>query len=196
MNPSEVPHDSFKLPQKKAGEQGFKAPEGYFGDFAARLQTRLQLEDHPESPDPQLTGLDRENIYSAPDGYFEGLHRRIMARINGQEETGKVRQLSWYQRPALQWAVAAAVTLLVVVGIALNGPSQTQGFDDFSTEELLAMVESEQVEAALILEVMGTPGPEGFSEDELGEWGESELDLLLDEVDLKDLEAALLEEQN
>ncbi|MEO1451057.1 MAG: hypothetical protein AAFV07_16120 [Bacteroidota bacterium] len=194
MNPSETPHEGFKLPPKGSGEQGFKAPEGYFTDFSARLQARIQVEAQPETSDPILSQGNRGNIYQAPEGYFSRFPDKIMALIRQAESATKIRSLNWYERPAVQWAVAATITLFVVVGIGLSQRPTNAGFDDFSTDELLAMVESEQVETDLIMEIMDPLDIPGSPEAEINVQDQEDIEAILEEVDIEDLEAVLLEE--
>jgi len=87
-------------------DEGFVVPEGYFEDFTSRVLAETVLVK------------DEVNNDEVPAGYFDGLHVKIMSRIEDEveqkEERGRVIVFAQWKKYTAITAVAAAVALLVV----------------------------------------------------------------------------------
>ncbi len=90
----------------------------------------------------KLDDINKENIHSVPDKYFDELPMRIQSRI-APKDVRKGYDLSWL----FSWktAVPAFAAVLIVVGIFIFGPDNNFGDPD----KLLAQVETEDIIAYL-----------------------------------------------
>jgi hypothetical protein len=109
----------------------------------------------------KLEDLDKKNIYSVPDGYFESLPDRIQSRIKAEKESKNTIPL--YR--SIGYAAAAAIVLLIAyIGIFRTSFSNQEDhyealLDEVSTEQLVAYMEVyseesyyEQVQLETLLE--------------------------------------------
>lgn len=191
MNPSDELNQSPLLRQLKqqAGEEPLQAPDGYFEAMAQAWDDRL-ADEEVIAQAPQLQQAGRQLPLRVPRGYFEALPDRIMQRLSQPEAEVK---LLW---PGLAYriaAVAAVLGLLWVLWLPGHAPEPTVpvlSWNDLSTEALVALAEVEVDDPDLIVEVMGEENllPPPASQD-------AAVEAWLDEVDVVDLEAALLEEE-
>jgi len=102
----------------------------------------------------KLEDIEKKNIYTTPEGYFDQLPDKIQSRIQNQDQ--KRRQI--WMNPALRYAAAAAIILLVGwFGIfrmsTINEPADyNQLLTEVSTAELVAYIESSDLTADEILD--------------------------------------------
>ena len=174
-------------------ETPFRPPEGYFDRLHAELEQTAEDEQVLENA-PLLASLPKCNLFQVPGDYFNHLPLRISALLEliPSREVNQQRAL-WRMSPRYSLAIAAAIALLVVIGIWLRPTSDPLQLDELSTEDLVAVIEWEGVPAETIVEVLGeehlltveSESEEAVSEDELSEQlqhleeGELE-DMLLD----------------
>lgn len=72
---------------------------------------------------PQL----RRNAMRVPEGYFDDLAVRVMARIPKEEETTSTATLVPRRRRWWMWSMGAAAAIALVMGFVQMLPSLTQG---------------------------------------------------------------------
>jgi len=94
--------------KKSAKNNPFKAPQGYFEDFNARLMGKLSEE---------RANLPKEDGFGVPDGYFETLGGKILDKTKDVET--KVIPLQPYKKYYYAAASIAAIAL-VVFGLNWN----------------------------------------------------------------------------
>lgn len=187
--------------EKEEGRKSvFSVPEGYFSANLERIQDLIKEESGDAAPLGFPT--DRSPVFQVPDGYFEQLPGRISQRIREDAPAGKVMRFwrpqhgRWGFSP---WAgLAAAATALVFIwfGYFSNGQQGTSrevSFSQLSTEELFMAIDVAEYDTYSIAQVAGEETLEQMSYFEEVAWDEEEWDLLLDQVDLKDLESSLEE---
>ena len=87
----------------------------------------------------KLEEINKKNIYKVPDQYFDQLPMRIQSRVDAQKPVNRFT-FSW--NFAAKIAVPAMVLLLFYFGIDNSNTGQ-------STEQLLAMVDTEDIIAYL-----------------------------------------------
>lgn len=78
---------------------------------------------------------DRNNPFSAPDGYFQALPDRILDRIEEQEKSTSKSTIIRYLKPILALAASFVIIfLLIYVPVKTIGPSITE--NDNTVEEM------------------------------------------------------------
>ncbi len=102
----------------------FTAPEGYFTELADNLVSGVKAIDFvkEELEAPILNDLKHRQVYTVPSGYFEAFPSLLMKKIN----SGKTAPVVKMQpvRRVLQFAVAAAVVAIMVLGVVFYSGNQ------------------------------------------------------------------------
>lgn len=144
----------------------------------------------------EIPGLSREQPMEVPDGYFEALPDRIMARLPEPELAVKPWYLQW-QVWRVTLPVAAAIVLVITLvfpaNIDLSADSNTLAAIDedelvtyltnaLDTEDLMSYDLAYTSDAEEIIEELWGENEEGISED------------YLDDITLEDLEGIDLED--
>jgi hypothetical protein len=191
MHPSDELNQSPLLWQLKqqVGQEPLEAPDGYFEAMAQAWDDRL-ADEEVMAQAPRLQQAGRQLPWRVPPGYFAALPDRIMPRLSQPEATAKPLWPGLVYRIAAVAAVWGLLWVLWHPSIAPAPPATALSWNDLSTEALLAFAEVEVDDPSLILAVMGEAPllPPPVPQDPAVEaW--------LDEVDVADLEAALLAEE-
>jgi hypothetical protein len=97
---------NFNLEENKQ-RPPFGVPEGYFENFAEKLESRIQGENVPLKVNKTLP-------FSVPEGYFELLPQYIAKRI--EAFLPKV----WYQQSSFRWSLASIGLATVVIMVWFN----------------------------------------------------------------------------
>jgi len=84
----------------------------------------------------RLEDLDKHNVFSTPDRYFEDLPMRIQRRTNAETKRKRV----FIPRQALRWAVPALIVVLGALYYLL--PTETE---TIAPEQLIAEVSTEDL---------------------------------------------------
>ncbi len=109
-------------------KDGFRAPEGYFGDFTSKLMDKLS-EEGPAFP--------KKEGFTVPEGYFDGLHNNIRGSLDARET--KVVRLNRYRK---YYFAAAAVAAVVLLFFGINGQgTQEPTFEDLANSDIDAYFE-------------------------------------------------------
>ncbi|UXX78532.1 hypothetical protein N7E81_14315 [Reichenbachiella carrageenanivorans] len=95
-----------------------------------------------------IESLKKQNIHQIPDGYFDQLPLKVQSRI--EHERIAAPSLSVFSQP-LTWPIAAAIVLFVAGWFYLSPSPQ-----DFTADQLLTNVQSEDMIAYLYEETLGT----------------------------------------
>lgn len=171
----------------------FEEPAGYFDQLPGILSDRLNEQDPVEAA-PVLGSLERKHIFRVPQGYFEALPGQIRKRIREQQAPRTIVRNLWASALQPQHALSvAAVVLLFVLGVwvmpreaAYVPQAKTQ---QFTSEELLAMVDVDEIDTEMLVEILGEESINGL--DLLKDWDmpEEDMDDLLDQIDFDDLNA-------
>lgn len=166
-------------------------PEGYFDQFAERLNARLADAELAETA-PTVFSASRKPYFRTPEGYFDALPGRIMARTRA----GRVVSFlpSWVQAiPSQALAVAASVVLLIgIFFLQPDTPPVSPAINTLSSEELAEVVDWSSLDVDVI-EAMYEEEIVAISESEDGYLSpDSELDPLLDELDAADIQHLIL----
>ncbi len=137
----------------------FTAPEGYFSELADNLVSGVKAIDFvkEELEAPILSDLKNRQVYTVPSGYFESFPSLLMQKIQSGK-TGQVVKMRPVRR-VLQYAAAAAIVAMVVLGVVFfSGKQQpapalsaslpadsiaTQNISKLSDEAILDYVENE-----------------------------------------------------
>ena len=109
-------------------QDGFKVPDGYFGDFQARMAERLKASGSQAIP--------KEAGFRIPADYFETFGARLQERL--EPPRGRTRHL-W--TAYLGWAAAAAAGVVLAIGFWPSGSLQVPGFDDLARTEIESYLE-------------------------------------------------------
>ena len=103
----------------------------------------------------KLEDIDKKNIYSVPDKYFDQLPGRIQTRIHAQSPKAFFA-LNW--QLTYKIAAPALAMVLIVSYFWYNGPTSTQSPESLlaqvSTEELVAYLETTDISMDEILETV------------------------------------------
>ena len=145
-----------------------------------------------------LNDIDKKEPFKAPDGYFESLEDRIMARIEENEASPARGRSVWFQ-PWYGYAAAAAVALIAVVMIFSPGSVS----ESASAEDILAEIPEEAIIDYLASSSISTDeimdlanftleeADEIQSENTL-ELNEEDIDLLIEEFMIYELDSNML----
>lgn len=189
------------------------APEAYFEAFPSRILDRIDAGSEQDET-PFLASL-QPILPAVPENYFDTLPQQVMAQV-AQESApiAKVRQLipvMWRTLPIRAYAMAAAVAVLVVAGIALwkiqpvsvDAPiymAQTtqEALKAFTEEELMAVAvehttTASQLDAAVDEEALATIA---IPKNHVQSLTKEDAEEIMDDLDLEDLDPAMLDEIN
>jgi len=101
-------------------KQPFLVPDGYF----EKLEENLNIISTPEYKINQIAG--KENIYTTPENYFDGLAFEIQNKVRKQS-TNTFNLAEFVLKPVPQFALAAC--LLLIIGlIYFNRGDENQAF--------------------------------------------------------------------
>ncbi len=109
----------------------------------------MSLEKEIESISPLLMRAQGEP-FAAPDGYYDQLAASVQAELNHHAPPAK----SWFSTPVFRPALAGAVGLLMIIGIA-NSPSYVSA----PAEGVAMDIYTDQIEEDLILEELAMLPP-------------------------------------
>jgi hypothetical protein len=181
-------------------KQTGQVPQGYFDSLADTILGRIKNRED-ENEYPVLQRISKQNVYTAPAGYFEILSSQIISRTN--KPTAKLvsmqKRSDWFK-----YAAAASVILMLTFGVYKFMPGKTSavlpqyvkdGQQIKNVDEELAKVSDEEiikylqangsdVEAALVANTIDEkelPAQEDYLLDE------KTLDNFLENIDVKDL---------
>jgi hypothetical protein len=106
-----------------------------------------------QKPNIKLSDIPKRDPFQAPDGYFDDLQAKIDRRI-ADAPKAKVIHVNWRN---IGYAVAAAVTLLVAVLVAVDGPSKStpsaaEMIAQLTAEDCLAYLTSTDIEIDEIIQ--------------------------------------------
>jgi hypothetical protein len=95
----------------------FSVPEGYFTEMADNLVSGMKAIDFvkEELETPILQDLKHRQVYTVPAGYFDSFPSLLMHRIRSGKAAPVVKMRP--VRRVLQYAAAAAVTAIVILGV-------------------------------------------------------------------------------
>ena len=98
-----------------------------------------------------LEDLERRDIFTTPEGYFDKLPNRILQRIDLQEEKKPVYQLV----PKKLYYIAASVAVFLIAAIVMwRAPKETETAENMlsgvSTENMIEYLEMSDVSVAEI----------------------------------------------
>jgi len=129
----------------------------------------------------KLENIPKKEIFNVPDGYFDSLPGKILARIS-KENTA--RETSFVFRYKLQYALPAIV--LIALGIFwFNLPDQTADVDSLlgsvQTEDLVAYLSDSDITTEDLLENVD------FSSNDLEEIESEVYELNMDTEDINDV---------
>jgi hypothetical protein len=162
----------------------FQLPEGYFENFA----TRLQAEQEEQAFLDQLPGLQsagKESVFQVPEAYFDQLPQKMQA------QTGISKSLNARTRPIryYRWPVAIAASFALLMGLGLWQQSRIEKRSDpfagFSEGEVLEALELQDLETDDLLAMLDGDDlvDVGFYE----ELDEAEIESLLEGMDADEL---------
>ena len=105
-----------------------------------KMKKKINLED-----------LERRDIFTTPEGYFDKLPNRILQRIDLQEEKKPVYQLV----PKKLYYIAASVAVFLIAAIVMwRAPKETETAENMlsgvSTENMIEYLEMSDVSVAEI----------------------------------------------
>ncbi len=169
----------------------WQVPEGYFDTFAAKIQENVA----EKAIYPLLFSVEKPSV-EAPDGYFEALPAHISAKIQ-QGEKGEVLTFapSWAKRVRNYGITIAASIALILGGMWLmpekttptNDANFAPNFSHISTQELQEAIDAEDIDDALLAQVISVnytpatqtdlPQVDDISEEELLQYLEKEGEL-------------------
>ena len=110
----------------------FKTPEGYFENFTDELLNALRLEN---------LDLPKEDGFTVPEDYFDGLHKDIQLKLEPQET--KVLRLHPYHR---YFFAAASVAAVVLIFFGLNWTStETPTFNELADTDIEAYFDNNEL---------------------------------------------------
>ncbi len=137
----------------------FEVPQGYFEGLADNILGRIKLEQTVEEElaeiAPVLKTISKQPVYKIPDGYFESLEISIPLVV----AKPKAKVFGMSVRRAVQYAVAACTTAILVVGGLLYSKN-----DSLSIGETAAISHKEAIKMDL------NSALSGVSEDELNQY--------------------------
>ena len=137
----------------------FTAPEGYFNELADNLVSGVKAIDFvkEELEAPVLSDLKNRPVYTVPSGYFESFPSLLMKKLQSGKTAPVVKMRP--VRKILQYAAAAAIVAMVVLGVVFFNDRQqpapslsavvpadsiaTQNISKVSDEAILDYVEYE-----------------------------------------------------
>ncbi|WP_337040534.1 hypothetical protein [Emticicia sp. 17c] len=162
-------------------KQSFQVPENYFDTLSAKILNRIAVTEQARIT---LDTLEKANIFTVPEGYFEVLEEQIQTNIWIEsferknifevpenyfeklpetilEKTheSKVIKVNWWQKSRTLWSAAASVVLLVGLGFAIpqmSQPSADAAFNEISQEELNSYLATQDL-SYLEYEVSASP---------------------------------------
>ncbi len=107
----------------------------------------------PKGKPLKLDELKRDNVFRAPDGYFDGLPAQIQARINKRQ----AHRISPVLVTSLKFALPVVVLAIVVFQLDLFAPESADQdplalIDEVSTEDLITYLGKTDITADEILE--------------------------------------------
>lgn len=133
----------------------------------------------------KLENVEKKEIFSAPDGYFEQLQNNVFDKINSiDEQASEPKSKQRFFNP-FWMSVAAAITVLLITFFSLRDSVKNIGNDDYyalisevSSDEIIAYLEQSElsiseIEQALGMEdledlpVNGTDSFDSYTEEEL-----------------------------
>lgn len=126
-------------------------PEGYFEELPAILMANIEA---MEAETPVLAAAP-QSLPAVPDGYFDALPSEVMAKIAAETLAPSPRKRTVWTvlaQPTARWAMAAAVALLVVSGLALwrkPTPLPAVATPVASTDAILKTLSHEDIIAVL-----------------------------------------------
>lgn len=168
---------------KDAGSP-FQLPEGYFEDFAARLQSE-QEEQTLMAQLPGLQSSGKESVFQVPEGYFDQLPQRMQQKTGvSKAPDARTRPLRYYRWPM---AIAASFALLMALGLWQQNKIEKSGdpFAGFSEGEMLEVLELQDLETDDLLAMLDGDDlvDAGFYE----ELDDAEIESLLEGMDADEL---------
>ncbi len=114
--------------QGKKGHSGFKVPDGYFGEFQARMAERLKASENGILP--------KEAGFRVPDAYFDTFGERLQQRL--EPPRGRTRNL-W--TGYLGWAAAAAAGIALALSLWPASAPEGPAFGDLGRNEIESYLE-------------------------------------------------------
>lgn len=171
----------------------FEVPEGYFERTAESLQFRIE-EQELQYETPTLHRLPKKNVFQTPPHYFETFPQRMQEVLSAQEASSSSMEgakVVRFFRPRYLLAIAAAVSLLILIRIWPSPAPQTLDLGDIPVEELMASVQWDDISSETLLEVLGEENlsDEAFEAPEI----EDDMSDLLQELDDTELENMFLD---
>ena len=153
------------------GKNVFSVPENYFEDLKGNIFTAIEIGESAE--------IGKQS-FTVPDNYFDNLADNIMDKIEAEDQPLKVVQKNENRKvielqskrkrdklsPIRLWAMVAAVTALVVLGIKVpgsgffNSTSSTMSsneameylednYSEFASDDLFALVDFSEEDISL-----------------------------------------------
>jgi len=111
----------------------FKTPEGYFENFMDGLLDKLSEEK---------LDVPKEDGFTIPEGYLDGLHKNIEKKIHGEET--KIIQLKPFRK---YYIAAASIAAIVLVFFGLNwNASEEVTFENLVSADIESYFESNELE--------------------------------------------------
>lgn len=177
----------------------FQTPEGYFED-QEKFWEEIAQEDSPHTP--VLDEVEKKNVFSVPEGYFQQNEQKILSAISPEENhhsgSDKIKPL--FYRPRVMTGMAAAVALLISLGIWMNQfgsaePDSEKYLAQVSTEALINHIDIAALDMDMILDVVGDESLNFEYEEEVfdAETEDEDISAILNEMDAADLESILNE---
>lgn len=132
-------------------------PDGYFNNFAANMLQKIQQDELAEIA-PVLAGLQKVNLYTAPQGYFEKLPTSLLNKAIVNEKpvsstplwlitlnTALDEIVASIFRPRYAVAFAGIATVLIIVSLSLFKPKPACADAMCQLEKGLAGVSDEEI---------------------------------------------------
>lgn len=108
------------LPDNK--NSGFKIPDNYFGDFEARMLSKVSsLENTDRLP-------EYSNPFKIPDSYFDKFEDRLFESLNKEKDHTKV--ISLITNKHFSYVAGIAAVLAIIFTTHFYNRSQSFGFED------------------------------------------------------------------
>lgn len=137
---------------------GFTIPDGYFENFDADLDTRMQSEKFPETsgfhtPDNYFDNFETELFdkiaeeslpkdtgFIAPEHYFETVESKVLERVQNTTPKKKLRNL------VITFASSAAAMLLLYLSFGRSDESSNISFDALTATEINEWIQAGNME--------------------------------------------------
>jgi len=150
-----------------------------------------------KNKEEEIPGMGKKLPFEVPEGYFEELPNRIMARLP-EEST---RRIAWWSQ-ARFWRIAAPALVLVMIAIGYQAlaPQTAASADallaEASSEELVAFLEQELDASDILHYDLAYTTEDAGLEDNLWEGSveDPSVEDYLDDISLDDLEELGLDE--